>query len=188
MLIGLVGKARSGKDTVANHLAKTHGFRRVAFADKLKEVCMELLDLSQDQCYGDLKEVEDPRYGKTPRWILQYIGTDVFRQIRPNIWVDLVVDRYETLIHGFHGLAVSDVRFPNEVEAIKLKGGFIWKTERTDHGGASGGIEGHASETSLDGLPDSAFDLVLSAGSGQIQRLYTQADQGVSGILGRSRR
>jgi hypothetical protein len=70
MIIGLSGKKKSGKDTVANmlkiHLQNTLGkdFQLIAFADEIKRRCQKDFNLSNDQLYGDLKEEPDTRYPK----------------------------------------------------------------------------------------------------------------------------
>ena len=51
LILGLSGEAGSGKDTVAEHLVKNHGFYQVAFADNLKRMCMQVFNLSHDHCY-----------------------------------------------------------------------------------------------------------------------------------------
>jgi hypothetical protein len=61
MIIGINGKARSGKDTVADFLVPNH-MVKVSFADPLKRVCMDLYSFSIEQLWGDLKEKPDPRY------------------------------------------------------------------------------------------------------------------------------
>lgn len=186
MLIGIYGKARSGKDTVANHLFHEWGFVKYSFANPLKSIVAELFDMTNEQMNGDLKEVVDERYGKSPRWLLQHIGTDVFRALYENVWSDLGIRRYNNAKKE-HGpdirMVIPDVRFPNEMEAIKVAGGYIWKTVRPDHEGAKTGIANHPSEVSLDGLPDSAFDSVLSAASGQIPLLLQKAETAVEKIL-----
>ena len=67
MIIGLGFKARSGKDTVADYLIENYGFKRLAFADALKEGCRHIFELNDEQLYGELKEVEDDYWGVTPR-------------------------------------------------------------------------------------------------------------------------
>ena len=53
MLIAISGRARSGKDTIANVLIKNFGFKRVAFADKLKEICSDVFDLPLNMFHRD---------------------------------------------------------------------------------------------------------------------------------------
>lgn len=192
MLIGICGKARSGKDTVAEHLSCVYGFETYSLAKPLKSLVMDLFQMSHEQAYGDAKEIIDPRYDKSPRWLLQFIGTEVFRDLYDDIWIDAGMREYRKCLNDRRqqcvelcepaldfGFVIPDVRFPNEFEAIKRNGGYIWKTVREDHIGASSGIEGHRSETSLDSIPDSDFDHILHATSGQISFLYKQADEGI---------
>ena len=187
MIIGIVGAARSGKGTVSETLMNTFdGFRELSFADKLKEMCMEMLGLTWEQCYGDQKEILDQRYGKTPRWLLQYMGTEVFRSIYPEIWIWHWDNTCTQLLRteGVEHIIVPDVRFPNEVRAIKARGGYIWKTVREGHHGASGGIEGHASENSLTHLQDSEIDLVLTAPDGELDITRQRVREEARKLLG----
>jgi hypothetical protein len=172
MLIGIAGKAFSGKDTVANWLCARYGFEVMRIVDPLKKMAAELFFMSDDQLNGADKEVVDSRYGFTPRYLLQYLGTDVFKKLYKNVWVDHLVARYTDAASP--NIAVPDVRFPEEVEEIrKLTGSSLWKVKRSDHTGASGGIESHASEQDL---PDELFDVVISAKSGDVNSIYDQAE------------
>ena len=51
MLIGIGGELESGKSTVANFLVKNHGFTELSFADNLKQMCMAVFNLTEEQCY-----------------------------------------------------------------------------------------------------------------------------------------
>jgi hypothetical protein len=182
MLIGLHGKAQSGKSTVAEHLFK-HGFNEVTFAFPLKNLVVDLFDMSWDQVIdNDFKERIDLRYGMSPRKILQYLGTDVFRQMYPNIWIDYLIRKINKLKET-NKTVVSDVRFKNEKDAIEKEGGYVWKIVRRGSSGPSSGFEGHASECDLDSVPDSDYSAVLVAESGDIEGLLGKADQEVSKIL-----
>ena len=117
-VIGLGCTAQVGKDTAAEYWEEKYPgkVKRVGFADKLKQICMLLFGLSYEQCYGpkEVKEAIDPRYGKTPREIMQGVG-EKMREIYPDIWVDTVF--YTTIPEwqkeGFDCFVVSDVRYPN---------------------------------------------------------------------------
>ena len=60
-LIGLAGPARSGKDTVANHLVKTHGFKKFSFSDRLYEEVSKAFRVS-------VEFLQDPRIKDTERY------------------------------------------------------------------------------------------------------------------------
>lgn len=98
--IALSGKMRSGKDTVADYLEMHHGFLRLAFADKLKEVAMDLFGMT----------------GKN-RALLQAFGWRMC-QIDRAVWVKHVLDK----IPLARSVVVSDLRFPIEYNALRALG------------------------------------------------------------------
>jgi hypothetical protein len=102
----------------------------------------------------------------TPRKILQLLGTEAGRGIiHPNIWVNSMFSEYigvdkfraETPEYPwqFPNWIITDTRFPNELEAVKERGGItiVVKRPETDHLAGD-----HASETALD---NSTFDEVI---------------------------
>lgn len=130
MIIGLVGKKQVGKDTVANYLVQHYGFLKHAFAAPLKDACKILFLLEPRQMNDNrLKEKKDLRWGKSPREIMQLVGTDLFRDhVDVNFWVrhmEIWIDE-----HPNENIVVSDVRFQNEANLIKKKGGILWSIER----------------------------------------------------------
>lgn len=154
-LIGLTGYARTGKDTVGGFLVSQHGFQRVSFADKLREVALaadpyvKLSTDPEDDYYARLTRVVDA-YGwegakahDDVRRLLQRLGTDAGRNILgENVWVDAALQGLDP--DGFY--VFTDVRFPNEADAIRDKGGVIWRISRPGYEP----INGHASETAMD--------------------------------------
>lgn len=160
-ILGLGTTAQVGKDTAANHLEKVFkDAKRVSFADKLKQIAMLLFGLTYEQCYGpvEIKEKIDPRYGLTPREILQGIG-EKMRDIYPDIWVDTVF--YTTIpeleAEGYSKFVVSDIRYPNEADKIKKEGGHVVRIDRKA-GGVSVGKE-HSSETAMLGYTN--YDAIV---------------------------
>jgi hypothetical protein len=63
-IIGVAGRAGVGKDSAADVLVKHHGFVKVAFADPLKRVAMDLWGFSEEQLWGTSSKRNDP----DPRW------------------------------------------------------------------------------------------------------------------------
>jgi hypothetical protein len=176
MLIGLLGEARSGKDTVADAILSRYRGRRMSFAAPLKAVARMVYDLSEAQVNGDLKEQIDVRYDVTPRYILQVLGTDAFRKlIYNNTWVDYWARAYSKTFDPTEVTIITDVRFKNEMQAIKDEKGVIWKLVRDDGPGAQGGIAGHASEVEQNSILDKEFNAVIVAKSGDLEGLINSA-------------
>ena len=194
MLLGLCGKARAGKDYVARYLSHEFDFMRLTFASPLKDLVKNLFRMSPEQLEdGVLKNTMDHRYGITPRELLQYLGTDVLRKMYPNIWTDYGMRQYDewnrnlTMKKYTKGVVFSDVRFVNELDAIRAHGGYVIKIVRLNEDGSlyidtPGATKNHASETSLDDLSDASFDAIIMAGSGQLQLLKEQAKDIVEGF------
>lgn len=176
-VIGLGCTAQVGKDTAAEYLEKKFPGRvkRVAFADKVKNTAMEVFGLSWEQCYGpqEIKEAVDPRYGMTPREIMQGIG-EKMREIWPSIWVDTVFNATipQLLEEGFELFVISDVRYPNEGDKVHENGGCVVKIIRED-GGVTVGHE-HSSETAMRNYED--FDFVIE-NNGTFEEFYAEVDR-----------
>lgn len=174
-ILGLGTSAQVGKDTAASHLEdRFDDVCRVAFADKVKQIAMLLFGLSYEQCYGPVavKEQVDPRYGLTPREIMQGIG-EKMREIYEDIWVDTVfnVTIPDLQKQGYDKFVISDVRYPNEANKIKKEGGRVVKVVR-DGAGASVGAN-HASEVSMQNYAD--FDASLE-NNGTIDEFFAKVD------------
>ena len=133
-LVGFTGRKRSGKDTAAAVFVHA-GYHRLAFATPLKHMLGVLLQYqgvpaSQAELMieGNLKEVPSPFLGgRSPRHCMQTLGTEWGRgMVSDDLWVRTLVN---TAQH-FPLVVVSDVRFPNEVEAIKRAGGVVYRVVR----------------------------------------------------------
>lgn len=99
------------------------------FADYLKMICVDLFDLDPHQVYGtDEDKNTDTAYGMTAREFLQYFGTNVMRKIKDTVWLDRTM---KTIMEEQSSIAIiPDVRFPNEVHAIKDAGGIVIRLTR----------------------------------------------------------
>jgi hypothetical protein len=135
-IIGLCGFGGVGKDTVAQLLVENHHFTKRAFADKLREFAL-FLDSYLPEAQGKYSDLE--RCGgyeqakRTHPCVRQYlvtIGEACRKTFSPTHWIDMCLAR-ATLCHG-DAIVISDVRYPNEVEAIHQAGGVIWRIHRPD--------------------------------------------------------
>jgi hypothetical protein len=146
VLIGLTGPAGCGKDTVAAMIPESH---RIGFADPLYQGLSAMLGIPEHilRARGQ-KEVPLERLGKSPRHLLQTLGTEWGRDlVHPNIWLELAFWRWEAAAaRGQRVIVVPDVRFRNEAEAIRAEGGEVWMVHRE----SVTPVASHSSETGLD--------------------------------------
>lgn len=127
VLVGLTGLARSGKDTAADVLIECFGFKRVAFADLLKEAAALLLGRPlQDMYMGD-REAVMPEWGFSIRDFLQRFGTEAMRNnFGHDFWIKAARARVVALMEeGCRRFVISDVRFDNEADWVRDSGGTI---------------------------------------------------------------
>jgi hypothetical protein len=164
-VIGLAGYAQSGKDTLANMLVEQQGYTRLAFADVLRE-CLYALDPSLRTPRATLRNYVDhlgwdeAKRNPEVRELLQRLGTEVGRNILgPDIWVETAMRKVEP--GGKY--VFTDVRFPNEADAIARIGKVI-RIIRTGYGP----VNGHPSETAVDDYP---YDGIL-LNDGDLSALY----------------
>jgi hypothetical protein len=136
MIIGICGFIGSGKDTVADYLVNFHEFRRESFASTLKDAVSAVFGWDRTMLEGRTKEARewreqiDPWWANrldmptlTPRWVLQYWGTEVCRKaFHDDIWIASLENK---LRNSRDNVVISDCRFPNEISSIKNAGGSI---------------------------------------------------------------
>lgn len=138
-LFGITGKKFSGKDTSVAHLPAS--VIRYSFAGPLKEELKKVFQLSDSQLNDPLeKEMIDKRYGKSPRQLMQWYGTDVVRRVDKNYWIKRFL-KFHSLHDSSVKIVVTDVRFQNEAEAIRSLGGEIIQVCRS-----SDSYDNHESE------------------------------------------
>ena len=143
MIIGVCGFIGSGKDTIADYLTNFHGFRRESFANSLKDAVAYVFGWDRTMLEGRTKtarewrEQVDPWWAErlgmptlTPRWVLQYWGTEVCRKaFHDDIWIASLENK---LRNSKDDIVISDCRFPNEIKSIKAAGGIVIRVKRGD--------------------------------------------------------
>lgn len=176
LLVGLVGKARVGKDTAACHLRKM-GLGVYAFADPLKD----MLEVGFGN-YFRSEYREDPIdwLGKSPRELMQTLGTEWGRDlIHPDLWVLMAHQRWLKTLESEerYGLTLSDVRFNNEAQWILDQGGLLIEIVRPD----KESVRGHRSETAM----TLAVPMVRVVNDGTVGQLQKAVDKAVNAFIRR---
>jgi hypothetical protein len=141
VIIGLCGLIGSGKNTVAEHLMEQHYYISVSFAETLKDAAACIFGWDRDMLEGATpedraaREIKDEWWSErlgfdvSPRYMLQYLGTEVMRNnLHPDIWALSA----EKLIkeNPWEQYVFTDVRFPNEAAMIRRIGGKVWHVRR----------------------------------------------------------
>lgn len=147
MIIGLSGYAQSGKDTVAELLCLNYGFKRISFALPMRDAIYTLNPFVNDS--NRIADLVD-EYGwdvakanPEVRRLLQVFGTEVGREIfGETFWIDQAFKRASE----YERVVFSDVRFPNEADAIKQSSGDVWRINRHNHQP----VNEHKSEHAMD--------------------------------------
>lgn len=175
-LIGLSGRAGSGKDTVANYMVNNYNYTKLSFGKVLKDVVSCIFGWPRYLLEGDTKESREFREKEdkwwsehlkikiTPRIAMQKIGTDVFRMhFHQDIWL-LILKKQIT---KYDKIVVTDIRFLNEYNMIKNMGGNVFKISKSN-------IikDTHLSENILDNIQ---FKYEID-NNGTIEELYQKID------------
>ena len=188
MLVGIVGLISSGKGTVADRLVQKHRFRKDSFAKSLKDAVSSMFNWDREMLEGKTDESrawrEKPdefwskRFGKevTPRWVLQYFGTEVMRQgMHDAIWIDSCIARYDG-----NPTVIADTRFENEIKTIREMGGKILLVKRgqdpdwfTDY--VEGNVEPKNVHLSEYAWAKSEYDHLIT-NNGTLEELHQQID------------
>lgn len=161
-LVGVMGRARSGKDTLAGVLVNEFGFTKRGFADPLREAMLALDPIVGHEPGEPGALVRPVRYADAlrrvgyertkdlypeARALLQRLGTDSIRALDEGFWARIAEDRIRTRTEP---LIFTDVRFLNEANLIREYGGYLIRVVRPD---LPESAELHASETALDDYP-----------------------------------
>lgn len=155
-ILAFSGRKQSGKssgaqyvESIINNHALPISYRTYSFADPLKQdICMNILGLTYEQCYGTddekntLTELNWEGRKLTAREAMEIIGTDIFRRLKNNVWVDATINKIKK--DNLKLAIIPDCRFPNEVDTILEYGGHVIRLELDPYGSPSN------SESALD--------------------------------------
>jgi hypothetical protein len=181
MLVGICGKAGSGKDTIGDYLVTRYKFQRIALADPIKRLVKDIFVLDDHTVYD--RVAREQQLKNWPDWtvrkLLQFIGTELFRNnVDDAIWVKSLWLRI--VENPDINYVVTDVRFPNELKYFQdnaKPGEFMFiKVVREGCNGVVG-LQSHASE---------AYDLdaeYVIDNNGTFENLYNKIDEIVKGKI-----
>lgn len=178
MLIGLTGAALAGKDSVGEHLRTSHGFLAKAFADPLRDGLKVMLGLRDEHFAPAAKEVAIDWIGKSPRELMQTLGTEWGReQVCRQLWVTHMARRIKKPLRSGLNVVITDVRYVREAELIHRHGGEIWRIVRP-----AGPRTGHGEHTSEKESRRIIADYDL-VNDGTLDDLWEQVDDTLSSSL-----
>ena len=141
MIIGIAGFQGSGKDTIADYLCNIYGFKRDSFAATLKDAVAAVFGWDRELLEGRTRESRAWREtvdtwwanrlnmpNLTPRLVLQKWGTEVARTAwHDDTWIASLENK---LVKANNDIVITDVRFPNEIEAVRSAGGVVIRVVR----------------------------------------------------------
>lgn len=201
-LLALSGNASCGKDTASNYIVNKYGFIKIAFADKIKRILLDLYDLPYENLWGESKNriIYDPRY-KIPdsnEYLNARIGAQTFgdcgRSLYIDTWSNFVFIQIEKLQKSYFydyedkrgifknyinpgkkNIVISDCRYLNEMNKIKEMGGKLIRIKKTVVP-LKGNAGMHSSETNQVKIMDNFFDYIIK-NDGTKQEMYDQIDK-----------
>lgn len=159
IILGFHGKAGCGKSTAAKYLSKYHGFHVLSFATPIKAslfIMFAPLGLTSEHLTDpELKEKVIPALGKSPRQLMQLLGTEFGRDlVHPDIWVKIMQSRIdEAVSKGHTKIVIDDVRLPNEAAKLVRRIGTIVHLKRPD----AKSVNAHSSEAGLEIQPEDSL-------------------------------
>lgn len=168
MIIGLVGRAQSGKSTAAKYLIKEYGFIQTAFAEPLKQMILKAGMATHEELYHKKTEMS--------RWLMKKIGTEIFReQVDPDYWIKAMQYHLDLTIkeNPSKKIIIDDIRFPNEAKLLMdCYNCTLIRIERINNDGSyfidSDAGEIHKSESQIDSIP---VNQIIIARSGEIEKI-----------------
>ena len=136
-IIAILGAKRCGKDTLAKYISNTYIYKRVAFADPLKQAVSALFCFNTEQMGdGNAKDTIDSRWGITPRNALQFFGTEVMQykiqELLPEVERKFLAYSLVSRIKENQDdcYVISDMRFMHEYEELKKLGALFIRIDR----------------------------------------------------------
>lgn len=179
-VIAITGFKRSGKDVMGKYLVDNCGFVRYAFADPIREVCQTVFDWDSEYMERHKEEV-DPFWGISPRYAMQWIGTEGFQYYLPQdcplfsettgriVWVKKFLRWHERTQNK--RVVITDMRFHHELDTLEEYLGNDIISIRVDRDS----VEPNDTHASEQDIPDLNVDFEIE-NNGSLEELYEQID------------
>jgi hypothetical protein len=179
LIVGLSGKAGTGKDYLATTYMKPLGFHPISMAWHMKLAVVGKGLASYDEVF----KTKPPEV----RRLLQEEGTERGRKVwgedvwcnTTMAWIRLINEQW-----GVDRFVIPDIRFPNELAMVKSAGGHVWRLiapVREASNGLSAQARQHESEIALDGYD--FFDAYISNNPADVDKVGVRVAQLVSALL-----
>jgi dephospho-CoA kinase len=162
-VVGVCGRRRSGKDTVAGILDELYGYKNVKISSDLKNALKIIFGFDHEQIEGNLKDTVDENWGVSPRQAMQFIGTEVMQykiaELLPDMgrkfWIKGFINKH--IANGRLGerlLVITDIRFMHEYNELKrhLHNDLLMLRVERDLNGKEG-VDEHSSEQEFLNIP-----------------------------------
>lgn len=175
MIIGITGYAQSGKDSVAKILIEQYGYTRVAFADKIRELLLEIDPILEDghRLSYAVKEFGWDLAKAKPevRRLMQDLGVGARKLFKEDFWIKQAL----APVLKNQKIVVTDVRFENEADMIKHFDGQLWRVKRL-------GVEAINNHISESDMNDYKVDQIF-VNNGTIEDLESLVKTRMNGLL-----
>lgn len=164
-IIAVCGLKRSGKDTIADILVDSYGYKKIKIAEHLKKMLHIVFGFSEEQLETSKKDEIDHKWGVSPRVLMQYLGTEVMQydiqkvlpHIGRTIWIQKIKDTYIDADPS-QRFVISDLRFKHEYDILKAYNPLILKVIRDNTTTVTirnekTSIPNHSSEVEFNDIP-----------------------------------
>lgn len=172
-IIGLLGRSRVGKDTVANYLCEKYlSYENVKLSLPLKKAVCELYGFTMDKLETSSKDEIDNRWNKTPRetiqsltkYMMEYMGIDFFTRRLYNMYDNGMLSK---------NIIITDIRYNHDIQEIKRRGGLVIKIERPNN----------SIHNSVENNIDDLKGDITIYNDGTLEELYEKINQSLNSIV-----
>lgn len=175
-IVGLIGRAFSGKSHTANWLVQNKGFTAMLIADPLKQYAIQYFGFTHEEVY-----ITKPPHVRT---VLQGLTSFIREHLGRDFYLKLLAQRIKDSEHSL--FVVEDVRLPEEADFIRSIGGVIIRLEALNSPLSLDEKQSkHETETGVDLITPDAH---IAVQFGNLDELYSKTFDVVAGEVARPSR